>query len=485
MGKRHIIAKITGLSLRWKFFGIISPVMFGFALSFYWYYPGLLDRMASEDMQDKCDVVAAMISTNLGPALFFRDSDQVHSELQIARLANTLAYAVVENSSGKIYAAYNMASADTAGYRHVGDRSTVSADNSILKLKRPIAYNNRLLGMLYLGFTRSELLEQLRTARSHAEAAAALVLVVGFLAAFAITTMVTAHLRRMAKVVKRVQAGDMTPRLPIVFQDEVGRLAAAFNSILDRLEHAYSELEISNIELESHVAVRTKDLEREISEHRRTEVLLRLHEQKLEASLKEKVVLLKEIHHRVKNNLQVISSLLNLQAYEIADTRMKELFLDSQNRVRSMAIIHERLYRSENFTNIDFGEYLQGLGSHLIRSYQKDGISFHVKSEEILLGIDIAIPCGLIANELISNSLKHAFPDRKPGTIAISVRKIDLNEIELSVHDDGIGFPKGADFRKTASMGMNLVMTLTQQIMGTIALDVTAGTTFTITFPLA
>jgi two-component sensor histidine kinase len=108
-----------------------------------------------------------------------------------------------------------------------------------------------------------------------------------------------------------------------------------------------------------------------------------------------------------------------------------------------------------------------------------------VKSEEILLGIDIAIPCGLIANELISNSLKHAFPDRKPGTIAISVRKIDLNEIELSVHDDGIGFPKGADFRKTASMGMNLVMTLTQQIMGTIALDVTAGTTFTITFPLA
>jgi two-component sensor histidine kinase len=208
-------------------------------------------------------------------------------------------------------------------------------------------------------------------------------------------------------------------------------------------------------------------------------------EEQIKAQLREKEVLLQEIHHRVKNNLQIISSLIKLQSKHIKDEEVLELFIDTRNRVQSMAVIHDRLYKSENFSRVDFAEYLQSLADHLFNSYGTDPktIKLQVKIKDVFLDINTAIPCGLILNEIISNSLKHAFPDGRKGKIKIVMKSLKKNEIELTVSDNGIGIPDDVDFRETESLGLHLVSILAEdQLRGKIKLDKTKGTCFEIKF---
>ncbi len=207
------------------------------------------------------------------------------------------------------------------------------------------------------------------------------------------------------------------------------------------------------------------------------------HEKTITSSLREKEVLLKEVHHRVKNNLQVISSLLNIQAYQTGDQSVRRLFRETQDRVRSMALVHEKLYRSADMANIDFGEYLTTVTSELMRSAYRAGITCTVHAESMFLGVDIAIPCGLIVNELVSNALKHAFRDRDRGEVIVTLRRADRETLEMTVADDGVGFPPGVDIQALTSMGMNLVVTLTGQIAGRVALDRSHGTKIVVAFP--
>jgi PAS domain S-box-containing protein len=205
-------------------------------------------------------------------------------------------------------------------------------------------------------------------------------------------------------------------------------------------------------------------------------------EERIKASLKEKEVLLKEIHHRVKNNLQIISSLLNLQSGYIQDERAGEMFKESRNRVKSMALIHEKLYQSKDLARIDFADYIRHLTAHLLRSYSvhSPSVNLKVNVDEILLDIDTAIPCGLIINELVSNALKHAFPAGASGEIRIDFHKDRNGKLVLVVGDNGAGLPPEFDFRHTESLGLQLVGTLTDQLEGTLDLDRSQGTTFTI-----
>jgi len=205
---------------------------------------------------------------------------------------------------------------------------------------------------------------------------------------------------------------------------------------------------------------------------------------KLTASLKEKEVLLKEIHHRVKNNLQVVSSLLNLQSQHITDKDSLAMFQESQNRVRSMALIHEKLYTSEDLSHIDIASYIHSLTHQLITTYRtaSSRVSMNIAITDIFLTITTAIPCGLIINELVTNALKHAFPQERDGTITVSMTPSNKDSLILTVSDTGIGFPKEIDFRNTTTLGMQLVTSLAQQLEGTITLDRSEGTTFTTTF---
>jgi PAS domain S-box-containing protein len=206
-------------------------------------------------------------------------------------------------------------------------------------------------------------------------------------------------------------------------------------------------------------------------------------EEQIKASLIEKEVLLKEVHHRVKNNMQIISSLLNLQSRHIKEEQALKIFKNSQNRVKSMSLIHERLYQSKDLARINFAEYARGLGIHLFNSYgiSSKTIKFHTNIKNVFLDINTAIPCGLIINELVSNSLKHAFPDGKKGEIKIAMHPLNGNEIELIVSDNGIGIPKEVDIKKTESLGLHLVTILAEeQLHGKIKLDRAKGTSYQI-----
>jgi PAS domain S-box-containing protein len=211
----------------------------------------------------------------------------------------------------------------------------------------------------------------------------------------------------------------------------------------------------------------------------------KLAEEKIRKSLEEKEVLLREIHHRVKNNMQIISSLLMLQSQNIEDKKYKDMFIDSQTRIYSMALIHEKLYQSESIAQINLKEYIDGIVSNIFESYRvKGNTKIDINIENIPLKIDYAVPCGLIINELVTNSLKYAFPDERQGKIQIILKSdYTTNNIQLSISDDGIGIPKELDIRNTKSLGLHLVTALAErQLHGKIILNRDNGTEFQISF---
>jgi two-component sensor histidine kinase/ligand-binding sensor domain-containing protein len=208
---------------------------------------------------------------------------------------------------------------------------------------------------------------------------------------------------------------------------------------------------------------------------------------RLAASVKEKDVLIKEIHHRVKNNMQVVSSLLNLQAASVSDVAVLDIIKKSRDRVLSMALIHEKLYQSRDLARIDFEQYLRKLIVHLFNSYRVDPgtVDLRIDVKDVYLDINTGIPCALIANELVSNALKYAFPAGRDvrGEIAIAFRRADDGPYALTIRDNGVGLPAGFGLETSESLGLQIVQDLVAQLDGTIRVENQGGTIYTITFP--
>lgn len=206
-------------------------------------------------------------------------------------------------------------------------------------------------------------------------------------------------------------------------------------------------------------------------------------EQRLKASLEEKEILLREIHHRVKNNLQIISSLLKLQSKFVGSKSVEDFFSDSETRLQSMALLHERLYQSEDLTNIDVRAYVGALLPNLLQSYggKEKHITFENSVETTYLGLDTAIPCGLIVNELVSNCLKHAFPDGRQGKVEVSLTPLE-KQYRLLISDDGVGLPLDVDLPNPHTLGLRLVNALVRQLHGQVCVDRSCGTEYRIVF---
>jgi PAS domain S-box-containing protein len=209
---------------------------------------------------------------------------------------------------------------------------------------------------------------------------------------------------------------------------------------------------------------------RDITDRRRAEELI-------QASLREKEALLREIHHRVKNNLQITSSLLRLQAGAIENPEARQVFAETQHRIRSMALVHEKLYGSTNLSQIDFGDYIRTLGDLLFKSFAVDPsrIRLTVIDEEVLLSIDTAVPCGLIVNELLLNALKHAFPDDARGEIVVELADGGDGWCRMAVRDDGIGLPDDAAHDSAGTLGLQLVRGLVAQLDGQLSVEYGRG----------
>jgi two-component sensor histidine kinase len=215
-------------------------------------------------------------------------------------------------------------------------------------------------------------------------------------------------------------------------------------------------------------------------------------EDRLESSEKEKEILIKEIHHRVKNNLQIISSLLNLQAQYIKDKDSLNAFHDSQNRVRAIALVHEKLYQTKNFAKIDFPDYVRDLVSNLVSTINPGVPDVHVgiDVEELYLSMDLAINLGLIITELVSNSLKHAFKNNKrlkedeTDELLVSLKSQTNSRLKLKVTDNGIGFDYSLIVKKNSTLGLQLVQGFVEQIKGDLTFSGSAGSEFEIVFPI-
>jgi PAS domain S-box-containing protein len=208
-------------------------------------------------------------------------------------------------------------------------------------------------------------------------------------------------------------------------------------------------------------------------------------EETIKASLQEKEVLLKEIYHRTKNNLQVVCSLLNLQAARCSDPQLLQAFQDTGNRIRSMAMVHEKLYQSKDLSRIDLKDYIKDLANSLLINYQTEygKISLHLDLQSVIVNIDTAMPSGLLLNELISNAIKYAFPGERQGTIRIFLRSTADGDIELRVADDGVGLPPELDVWNTDSLGLKLIMNLAaNQLQGKVEVRREQGTEFCIIF---
>jgi PAS domain S-box-containing protein len=230
-------------------------------------------------------------------------------------------------------------------------------------------------------------------------------------------------------------------------------------------ENLLGQLQTLNADLERRVGERTAELT---------------------ATLREREVLLQEIHHRVKNNLQVISSLINMQVRQLEDTSSRDALEECQTRVQAIALIHEKLYQSKDYSRVPFSEYARGLAANIFGALgvSNDRIALKLVIQDLSLGVDKAIPCGLILNELITNALKHAFPGNRRGSVQVELHREGSGDIFFSVGDDGVGMPSGFDIDESTSLGMPLVHTLVEQLDGRLEIQSDAGTTFRVHFPM-
>lgn len=238
------------------------------------------------------------------------------------------------------------------------------------------------------------------------------------------------------------------------------------------------EIGLNPIETENGVMVLASVVD--ITERKRAQ-------QRIEKALEEKTVLLNELHHRVKNNLQMISSLLNLQADNIDDPRLREVLEECQNRVKAMGLTHQLLYEHKDLSRVDIGEYLGRLAQLLLSAYRVRGrrisLQLVLPPDRHYIGLDKAIPCGLAVNELVTNSFKHAFPDERHGVITVALAAAAEGEVLLSVGDDGVGLPPDFDLTAARSLGLRLLPLLAEQLHGTLTVGKGAGSLFSLRFP--
>ncbi len=318
---------------------------------------------------------------------------------------------------------------------------------------------------------RGQLDQTIRNLAIHSVGFSLATIAIALVVIFLLLRFLITPLRRLSLATEQVAAGNLDVQCPVTTGDEPGILAASFNSMVIQLRTAKQQQQLYSDSLENQVAQRNEQVIRQKRE--------------LENSLKEKEVLLREIHHRTKNNMLIIISMLELQRQELHEEQQRTIFKEMENRIRSMALVHEKLYTAGNLTRIDMGSYLNDVARSLLSSMVIDGrIALDLQAEPISIDIDHAVPIGLVANEIITNAIIHAFPQGRQGTITIALKRCQNNYLHLTLADDGIGLPKDVDILATSSFGTGIIIAglVKMQLKGEITVERHKGTTYHIRF---
>ena len=306
-------------------------------------------------------------------------------------------------------------------------------------------------GWIHVGLSLDDYYKNIRDVYGITGIVAAVTFFFGALISFGFARKFTRPIYELQSFTHRVAAGDLSARTKVTSDDELGELGDSVNRMVEALESSQYRLRDS------------------LSQ---------------QASLREKEILLREIHHRVKNNMQILTSLIRLQVRRADSEELRTILQESEARIRSMGLLHEKLYQSDSVSEIDIEGYLKTLTGELMRmnTRKQNNVKIQLSVSDVKMGLDTALPCGLIVTELVSNCLKYAFPEGRTGSILVSVSRTNEGEFSLIVWDNGVGIPEGIDVAKCTSLGLRLVTMLSDQLNGTLSIKNQQGTRTEIRF---
>ena len=452
------------------------------------------------------EIVAEIISKNCTAALLFNIKSDAEETISALKAHEHIEAACIYNSNSDEFATYMRSDIKPSRFGkalqtsliQIGAEKAKLSDMELsliltdinthhfiqnhLALFHKVILDDEFIGVVYIQSDLAEMASRMRNYIGTIMIILIFSMFIIYLLTARVQKIVSNPILYLARTARNVTSQkDYSIRAEKKYDDEIGFLIDNFNDMLSKIEYRDKALAEASEELQK----QAKQLKRELKERKRAEKMIK-------ESLKEKEILLQEIHHRVKNNLQIISSLLKLQIKNISDESTLTLFQDCHNRIKTMALIHEQLYQSKDFSEIDFEEYIRCLVIHLFNIYRQNSgeVLLDLNVKNVSFDIDTAIPCGLLINELISNSLKYAFPNSSKGIIHISLSSTKNTKTSsnghpnytLVVKDNGIGLPSHIHLKTAETLGLKLVDALTRQLQGKITLRRNHGTTFNINF---
>ena len=468
---------ILNLPIKWKMVCILLIVSF-FTLLLACSIFAVNDlRMFKKNMLRNLNVLAEAVGKNNQAALRFEDQEAALQILSSLDAEPQVYYAALHTPNGELWVQYMPVAKASSNGREVKDSSWISEfiDDSV-DIRRPIFLKEKKIGEILIRAELSEYKALLTTYSYFGLFIFATALTLSLIISIKLQSIISKPLLKLADIAKRLSENhDYSVRVKHDTRDEIGALYLGFNDMLTQVDKRDKELESYKSKLEEKVDARTRELLKTNND--------------LKRSLDEKDILLSEIHHRVKNNLQIISSLLRLHSNYTTNTESQEIFGECSQRIESMALLYEKIYGSHNLSEIELEEYLNDLVVGLLSSYgiKNDTISVNINTHSISLDIDSIVPCSLIMQELISNSVKHAFPNSSDGIINVSLKCSNGNgdNVELKISDNGIGLPIDWSLLQTDTLGLQLVKRLSEdQLKGKINVDRLEGTCFTVNFPM-
>lgn len=425
------------------------------------------------DLLRHLQVLAEIIAENSTASLSFHNREDADEFLMALKADDSINSACICDLNGQIFVVYQKSGATMIMTPPVKNQDYLFTNENLL-VYRNIVLKQKIIGQVFISASLAGLNARLAQMVSFALLIFVVLYALLYLFSLKLNRSILRPILHLADIAREITVkNDYAVRAKKYSSDELGLLTDSFNMMLSQIQNSDLALQNTHSELKK----RAQELQRELTERMLAEL-------QLKKSLREKDVLLKEIHHRVKNNLQIISSLIYLQSRHVKDSQTLQMFQDSQNRVRSMAFIHEKLYNSKDLARIDFADYIRSLVSHLFNSYHlvSSKIKLKIEVKDVVLNIDTAIYCGLIINELVSNSLKYAFTPDQPGMLTILLEQHGLQDYVLQVADNGAGLPPSMNLKNIDSLGLQLVTNLTEQLNGKLEYSNDGGTRFRITF---